>query len=280
MTLDDSNDVPSSGLVPVARFESLEEAREYALVLLAMNLDCLITVGEGYYLIHGQEGLVEEIRAEFRLYAEEQKFQPTPVAILIFGSGLELALIWVILLFLCFTRQLQDPEIEGQFLSSSFGVMKDGEWYRAFTSLFLHGDMHHLLSNAVFGSIFGVLVANSFGPIKGWVLILLSGFLGNLLNIFIRFPEPYLGLGASTAVFGALGLLIGAGLNVAWEERSFRKGLRAFTPLLAGLIIFGLTGVGGPGIDSLAHLTGMLAGIAPGFLVAHLLARKDESRRI
>lgn len=276
MAEEESPDSPASGLVAVGRFDSLRQAQEYALVVLAMNQDCLITVEEKGYQIHGEVGLVDEIHQEFRLYEEEQRFDPSPVAVPIFGSGLELALVWIGVLLFCFTRQLQYPEVEEQFLSSTFGIVNDGEWYRAFTALFLHGDMPHLLSNAAFGSIFGILVANSLGPLKGWGLIMLSGFLGNLLNVFLRYPDPYLGLGASTAVFGALGLLIGSGLSVAWRERSFRKGLRAFTPLLAGLIIFSMTGLGGPGIDNLAHLTGMFAGIFLGFPAAYLLARKSQ----
>ena len=270
----DIPDSSTSGLVPVGRFKSSQEAREYALVVLAMGLDCLIKVEENGYLIHGEEAFSEAIREEFRLYQEEQVYRPTPATVPIFGSGVELALVWVGILLFCFTRQIQYPEVETKYFSSSLGIVTDGEWYRAFTSLFLHGDMPHLLGNAAFGSVFGILVSNSFGPLRGWGLIMLSGFIGNLLNIFIRFPESYFGLGASTAVFGALGLLVGSGLDVAWRERSFRKGVRAFTPLLAGLIIFGMHGIGGPGIDTLAHLTGMVSGISLGLPAAHLLARK------
>lgn len=271
----DIPDLPISGLVPVGRFQSPQEAQEYALVVLAMRLDCLITIEEeGGYLIHGEEAFVEAIREEFQLYREEQVYQPSPVTVPIFGSGVELALLWVGILLFCFTRQIQYPDVETKYVSSTLGIVIEGEWYRAFTALFLHGDMPHLLGNAAFGTVFGILVANSFGPLKGWGLILLSGFIGNLLNVFIRFPESYFGLGASTAVFGALGLLVGSGLDVAWRERSFRKGVRSFTPLLAGLTIFVMNGIGGPGIDTLAHLTGMVSGIVLGFPAAYLLARK------
>ena len=271
----DIPNLPISGLVPVGRFQSPQEAQEYALVVLAMRLDCLITIEEeGGYLIHGEEAFVEAIREEFQLYREEQVYQPSPVTVPIFGSGVELALILIGILLFCFPRQIQYPDVETKYVSSTLGIVIEGEWYRAFTALFLHGDMPHLLGNAAFGTVFGILVANSFGPLRGWGLIILSGFIGNLLNVFIRFPESYFGLGASTAVFGALGLLVGSGLDVAWRERSFRKGVSSFTPLLAGLTIFVMNGIGGPGIDTLAHLTGMVSGIVLGFPAAYLLARK------
>ena len=267
-------------LVPVARFEGLREAQEYALVVLAMNLDCLITVEEDGYVIHGQEAFEEAIREEFRLYAEEQKMKPVPAVVPIFGSGVDLALVWIGVLLFCFTRQLQDPSFKERYLDSAIRVVEHGEVYRPFTALFLHADMEHLMGNAVFGLIFGIFVANSFGPLRGWGLILLSGFLGNLLNTWIHFPDPHRSLGASTAVFGALGLLVGAGLDAAWRARSYRKGLQAFAPLFAGIMIFTMNGIGGPGVDTLAHISGMFFGILLGLPVAHLLARKASSFRI
>lgn len=262
-------------LVPVARFVSLRQAQENALVVLAMNLDCLITVDERGYVIHGEEAFVEAIREEFRLYAEEQQMKPAPAAVPIFGSGVELALVWIGVLLFCLNLQTQDPGFEERYIGSSIRVMEHGEFYRPFTALFLHADMQHLMGNAVFGMIFGVFVANSFGPLRGWGLILLSGFLGNLLNTWIHFPDPYRSLGASTAVFGALGLLVGSGLDGAWRARSYRKGLQAFAPLFAGIMIFTMNGIGGPGIDTMAHITGMIFGILLGIPVAHLLARKS-----
>lgn len=264
----------TQGLVAVAHFTSSRDAQEHCLVVLAMNLDCLITVAEDGYVIHVEEAFVEAILQEFRLYAEEQSFKPAPVAVPIFGSGVELALVWIAVLLFCFTQQLQYSDVEEQYLNSSIQVFGAGEWYRPFTALFLHADMNHLAGNAVFGMVFGILVANSFGPLRGWGLIMVSGFLGNLLNAWLHFPDSFRSLGASTAVFGALGLLVASGLEVGWRERSFRKGLRAFTPLLAGLLILGLNGIGGLGVDNMAHVTGMLFGVLLGLPVAHFLARK------
>lgn len=275
MTTSELSDAPNYGLVTVARFEKLADAQEHALVVLAMNLDCLITVDESGYLIHGEEAFVAAIHEEFRLYDEEQKSKPEPAVIPVFRSGVELALVWIGILLYCFARQLEDPALTERFLNSAEAVVGGGEIYRSFTALFLHADMEHLMGNAVFGLIFGVFAANSFGPFRGWGLVLLSGFLGNFLNAWLHFPDAFRSLGASTAVFGALGLLVGSGLDAAWRARSYRKGIRAFAPLMAGLMIFTMNGIGQPGTDTLAHMTGMLFGILLGFPVATLLARKE-----
>ncbi len=266
--------VKVEGLVPVGRFASLQAAREYALVVLAMNLDCLITVQEDGYLIHGEEGFQEAIREEFRLYTEEQSFPRESPGVPVFGSGVNLALIWICALLFSLASQAEDPAITDHFLASSIAIWEGGEFYRAFTALFLHADLEHLMSNAVLGTLFGILVANSFGPLRGWGLILLCGFLGNLASMAIRYPEEALSLGASTAVFGALGLLVGAGLPEVWRARSWRRGMRTVAPLLAGLMIFSLNGIGDPETDTLAHMTGMAAGLVVGLPTAVLLGRR------
>jgi len=265
----------TSGLVAVGCFPDLGDAREHALVVLAMNLDCLITVDEEGYVVHGEEAFEEAIRQEFRLYAEEQAMKPEAVVVPIFGSGVELALVWVGLLLYCLAQQLQDPGVTERFLNSAERVMGYGEVYRPFTALFLHADLEHLMGNAVFGLVFGLFVANSFGPLRGWGLILASGFLGNFLNVWIHSPGDFRSLGASTAVFGALGLLVGSGMEAAWRARSYRKGLSAFAPLLAGVMIFTMSGIGGPGTDTLAHMTGLLFGVLLGLPAAYFLARKQ-----
>lgn len=266
--------------VPVARFSDLRVAQEHALVVLAMNLDCLITVDEEGYLIHADEAFLVAIREEFKLYAEEQAEVREPAHVPVFGSGVEWALAWIVTLLVCFSRQLENAALDDRFMNSSLEVIGNGEIYRPLTSLFLHADFEHLMGNAIFGLIFGIFVANSFRPHLGWGLILLSGFLGNLLNAWIHYPDPFRSLGTSTAVFGALGLLVASGLSVAWDERSYRKGIRAFTPLLAGAMIFTMNGIGGPGVDTLAHITGMLFGILLGFPVAQVLAKKASMGRI
>jgi membrane associated rhomboid family serine protease len=273
----DSPGITVDGLVAVGRFDDLESAREYALVVLAMNLDCLITVHEGGYVIHGEEAFQEAIREEFRLYTEEQKTVPDDPAIPVFSSGINLALIWICAVLFCFGYQMENPGVEDRFLSSSIAIWEDGEYYRALTSLFLHADLEHAMGNVLFGTLFGVFVANSFGPLKGWGLVLASGFLGNLASMAIRYPDQALALGASTAVFGALGLLVGAGLQEVWRTRSLRRGLRTLGPFLAGLMIFSLNGIGDPGTDTLAHLTGMACGIILGLPVAFFLGRRLRS---
>ncbi len=54
------------------------------------------------------------------------------------------------------------------------GFLARGEWWRVVTALTLHADLPHLLSNLVFGALFGYPAARLFGPGVAWFLILVG----------------------------------------------------------------------------------------------------------
>ena len=100
------------------------------------------------------------------------------------------------------------------------------------TALTLHGDMLHLLSNLAFGALFGYPAARLFGPGVAWLLILVGGALAYGIDALLHPPQHYL-LGASTAVFTALGLIAAYG----WRRhlRDWSPWMRNASPLLAGI---------------------------------------------
>ena len=249
---------------PVSTFETLTEARENVLVVLSMGLDCLIRVEEGGYALWADPAFEVAIKEEFRLYAAEQSVVKPPPVLPVFSGGLEWAILWVASIFYGYILQGDDSAFTGNFCNSSVAVVSGGEFWRPFTSLFLHGDLNHLMGNVAFGLLFCVFVAHSIGPKLGWVLVFLSGTIGNLINAYLHYPESFLSLGASTATFGALGILVGVGVEVAWRSHSYHKLNRAVLPLFAGLIIFGWTGVGGPEVDVAGHVLGFGVGVLLG----------------
>jgi len=140
-----------------------------------------------------------------------------------------------------------------------------GEWWRPITSLTLHADAGHLLGNAFFGSFFGYSVARYLGGGAGWLAILVCGSFGNLANA-LMLGAAHRSIGASTAVFAALGLL------AAWcWRRGFPPGAsrrERFAPVVAGIGLLAFTGAGGVGTDVGAHLTGFVSGFAGGLILA------------
>jgi len=144
-----------------------------------------------------------------------------------------------------------------------------GEWWRTVTALCLHADTAHLGGNLAFGGFFGLFAGRYLGSGVAWLGILLGGLLGNALNALIQ-PSGHLAIGASTAVFAALGLLAA----YTWRRGFFRQTswkTRA-APVIAAIGLLAFIGAGGGGeggnVDIIAHLTGFISGFAIGVLLA------------
>jgi rhomboid protease GluP len=148
-----------------------------------------------------------------------------------------------------------------------------GEWWRAAAALTLHMDQAHLLGNLLFGVCIGILAGRVFGPGLAWASIVGAGTLGNYLDMLIS-PSTHRAVGASTAVFAALGLLAG----FAWRQRlNLRERFRyRWAPLFAGVCLLGFLGAGGEHVDVLGHALGFATGTALGWIYAR--ARVPRSR--
>jgi rhomboid protease GluP len=147
------------------------------------------------------------------------------------------------------------------------GFFERGEWWRVVTALTLHGDVLHLMSNLAFGTLFGYPAARLFGPGVAWLLILTGGAVAYGIDALLHPPMHHL-LGASTAVFTALGLIAAYG----WRRylQNWSPWMRTSAPLVAGIALLAFTGTGGENTDLLAHLVGFAVGAGIGTTCAHL----------
>jgi membrane associated rhomboid family serine protease len=147
--------------------------------------------------------------------------------------------------------------------------MLAGEWWRAVTALTLHADAPHALGNAVAGALLLTATCWSLGPGVGLGLPLLAGAGGNVLTAAVH-GGGHVSVGASTAIFGAVGLL--AVLRITSPERVGLGARRSWVVVGATLALLALLGAG-PDTDLLAHLFGLLAGGALGPVAALSLGR-------
>ena len=147
------------------------------------------------------------------------------------------------------------------------GFLERGEWWRVLTALTLHADMLHLVSNLGFGALFGYPAARLFGPGVAWLLILAGGGIAYGIDALLHPPQHHL-LGASTAVFTALGLIAAYG----WRRhmREWTPWMRNASPLIAGIALLAFTGTGGENTDILAHFAGFAVGAGLGALCSKL----------
>jgi membrane associated rhomboid family serine protease len=124
-------------------------------------------------------------------------------------------------------------------------------------------------------ALFGSLVASAFGTGPGWLLILLSGILGNMASALLH-GSGYVSIGASTAVFGAIGLLVGKAIVRRHRQNEDRR--KAWLPLGGGLAFLAMLGATGQRVDLTAHFLGLCAGLLLGVLASRF-SRHFRSRR-
>jgi rhomboid protease GluP len=163
-----------------------------------------------------------------------------------------------------------EPSIEALLdWGGNFGpyVAVDHEYWRLFTSMFLHVGFLHLLFNMWCLLAAGPMVERFFGNLGFAVIYVISGIGGALAST--AFHPLLVSAGASGAIFGIFGALFGfLAVQHQTVPAALLKPLRASAgSFVAFNIVFGLMS---PQIDNAAHL----GGLATGFLCGLLLYRR------
>lgn len=154
------------------------------------------------------------------------------------------------------------------------------EYYRFLTSVFLHADIEHLVSNMIFLFGLGQMVEQMTGHISFSIVYLLSGFGGSIFSILyaVVTGKIYDAVGASGAIFGLVGALLILVVARDLKRRSHSQGTveildqrgrqmpGAYESVSVGRIIFAVvymiySGSRAAGVDNAAHVGGLLCGI-------------------
>ena len=144
-------------------------------------------------------------------------------------------------------------------------ALVQGEWWRLFTAIWLHADLAHLATNAVFGLVFLGLAMGRYGSGAGLLAAYLAGAGGNVVA-WLGHGGSQLGLGASGMVMGALGLLTVQSVDLLKQRNAIA--FRHFTgAMMGGVLLFVFLGLT-PETDVVAHFGGFVAGILLGSLLA------------
>lgn len=163
---------------------------------------------------------------------------------------------------------LQAGRVDGE-------LIRGGEWWRLFTALTLHSGLPHLAGNIVFGTVFGLFAGRLLGSGVGWFAIVVTAAFGNLLNTMLL-ESAHRSIGASTAVFAALGLVAGfvwRAKLMSQERWPYRLG-----PIVGGLALLMYTGTGDANTDVGAHLMGFVSGFAGGMLLVRFIDSLSSTR--
>jgi rhomboid protease GluP len=260
---------PDDAWVEIDRFTARADAEQYALVLAAAGINCRLVALDGAVALSVAPPDAARARQEVVSYGRENQRQSRsshPTRALM--KGIESALAYGVVLLFLYGASRREAFSQDWWSAGAAqaGLIADGEWWRTLTALGLHADLQHLVSNLAFGSFLGLLLAQLLGPGLAWLAILLGGALGNALNALLH-PAAHTAVGASTAIFAALGILAA----LTWRRRAglWRHGLRRWLPLAAGVMLLAYLGFGGERTDIGGHVAGFAAGAALGVGLAY-----------
>jgi rhomboid protease GluP len=132
-----------------------------------------------------------------------------------------------------------------------------GEWWRILSATVLHGNVEHLVGNAVSLYILGMASEHAYGTRSMLIIYLVSGIAGSLLSVAAS-PGP--SVGASGAIFG----LMGAVMVLFWKHHDdlLVRDKRIGVVIAVWALFTVVTGLMTPMIDNAAHIGGLLGGMA------------------
>lgn len=142
-----------------------------------------------------------------------------------------------------------------QFGGNAVSYTKYGDYYRLFTSIFLHAGILHLICNMYSLYVIGPQVESFYGKLKYLSIFIISGISGSLLSTALS-GNNAISVGASGAIFGLLGAILYFGYHYRVYLGNVLKSQ------IIPLIILNL-GIGFifTGIDNFAHIGGLIGGV-------------------
>ncbi len=148
-------------------------------------------------------------------------------------------------------------------------IIINSEYYRIFTSAFLHIGPMHLVFNMWALYAVGSQVENYFGKKKYLIIYFVSILIASLLSLAFT-PLEVISAGASGAVFGLFGALLYFGYN--YRAYFGNVILRQILPIIMINLFIGFTS---SGINNLAHIGGLIGGV----LISYATGLKDKSSK-
>src|SRR5512132_927871 len=218
--------------------------------------DCMIPAAVGFQCPE----CVEEARREFR----KGPGRPLRGGISVTKALLvAIAIPFVIEIVVGGPRALFDPTLKLLFDLGAMAppAVANGQFWRLFTAMFLHAGLLHVALNAYFFWLFGRVVESVFG--RTWMLLifLVSGLLASVASYAFG-PVVALAVGASGAISGVFGAFIAYN----YRRRHLAANANNLRMALTVIVLNAFIAVADSSIDWRAHVGGLVAGFALGYL--------------
>ncbi len=250
-------------LVTIHHGLTRQMASTFKLVLLSAGIKSHIVQSDSSWQIRVPTHAASIAMASIEAYLSENDNPPRvspswPVLRTWAGAGTALVILVAHLVVHLSGQEIAFRRIYG----ASAANILDGEFYRITTALFLHADSLHLIGNMVGLALFTTAVCSVAGFGAGSLMILVSGMAGNLFNALL-FQSGHHSIGASTAVFGAIGIVTGHLFSIKWQQFGHR--LKTWLPLGSGLALLAVLGASIE-TDVTAHFFGYVSGCLIGMV--------------
>ena len=239
------------------------EVNEWALVLASVGVPYRMEETAVSWRLLVAPWDVDRARAALDAYGRDEQRRPAPPSAPVEYGPTRVG-VYAALLLVAFYAASGGERSAGPWFEAGRAAaarIREGELWRALTALTLHNGAAHLAGNMAGAVVFVTAVGRALGPGLAAALVLAAGAGGNLLNAFVR-PPGHLSVGASTAVFGAIGILGG----LAASRRRWTR--RRWVPVAGAVALLALLGTDAQA-DLGAHVCGLgvgvVLGVATGF---------------
>ncbi|MBD5136002.1 MAG: rhomboid family intramembrane serine protease [Lachnospiraceae bacterium] len=143
-------------------------------------------------------------------------------------------------------------------------IFEDGQYYRLFTSMFLHFGAAHLINNMFSLFIVGNQVEKIYGKVKYIIIYIISGLGAGLLSdlYYMKINQIVVSAGASGAIFGIIGAMM---VGTYFYNRMEGRGIGSRFLLLLLMALYS----GSANVDNMAHVGGFITGTVISSLILY-----------
>ena len=146
----------------------------------------------------------------------------------------------------------------------------NGDWWRLFTAMFLHGGLMHIVSNLFTLFFIGLFAESILGVKRFTIVYILSGLGCSLASIY--WHDNTVSVGASGAIFGLFGAVIALNLMKSLSKKIDLTFLIMSSVFIGYNLLMGLF----TNADNAGHLGGLFSG----FIIGIILSPKIKKEQI
>jgi membrane associated rhomboid family serine protease len=148
----------------------------------------------------------------------------------------------------------------------------NGEWWRLFTAMFIHGGLMHIISNLFTLFFIGIFAESILGVKRFTIVYILSGLGCSLASIF--WHDNTVSVGASGAIFGLFGAVIALNLMKSISKKIDLTFLIMSSVFIGYNLIMGLF----TNSDNAGHLGGLFTGFIIGIVISSVVKKEQVDK--